>query len=254
MRRLQILATVSLLALTPCPGLAQIPVTDAAANASLITQIAQGAKELGNWAQQINQMVELVTLQNIAAEVLGDAVGGEFTQLVNSATDLYNDANDLYGSVTTKVAQWEREIGLFMPPPGGYGEMSTWELVNKARQMQRFLSHGTAQAQLAQSKLIDRQAALMKEAMAGGAQADRARSAVAATQAATHILAAQAAQLQALNHTLGTMATTIEAKILADEERAQGALEMQRNDVEAMRTRAGAEPGAMRQSPLTWGR
>lgn len=120
--------------------------------------------------------------------------------------------------------------------------------------MQRFLSHGTAQAQLAQSKLIDRQAALMKEAMAGGAQADRARSAVAATQAAAHILAAQAAQLQALNHTLGTMATTIEAKILADEERQQGALEMQRNDVEAMRARAGAGPSAMRQSPLTWGR
>jgi hypothetical protein len=141
-----------------------------------------------------------------------------------------------------------------MPPPGGYGEMSTWELVNKARQMQRFLSDGTAQARLAQSKMIDRQAALMKEAMAGGAQADQARSAVAATQAAAHILTAQAAQLQALNHTLGSMATNIETKILADEERQQGALEMQRNDVEAMRARAGAGPAAMRQSPLTWGR
>ncbi|QNT71469.1 hypothetical protein [Defluviicoccus vanus] len=253
-RRLRLLATVSLLALASCPVFAQIPVTDAGANTSLATQIAQGVEELASWAQQLEQMVKLVTLQNIAGEVLGDAVGGEFTDLVNAATDLYNDANGLYGSVTSKVGQWQSEIGVFMPPPGGYGEMSTWDLIAKARQMQRLLTQGTAQAQLAQSKLIDRQAAYMREAMAGGAQADRARSAVSATQAASHILAAQAAQLNALNNTLGTLATSIEMKILTDEGRLQSAREMQRKDIEAERNVINAGAAQMRSNPLQWGR
>ena len=57
-RRLRMLATVSLLALAPCALRAGgIPVIDAAANASLVTQIAQGAEQLGQWAQQIKAMV-----------------------------------------------------------------------------------------------------------------------------------------------------------------------------------------------------
>mgnify|MGYP000852568890 CR=1 FL=1 len=254
MRRLRMLATVSLLSLTPCSVHAQVAVVDAAANASLVTQIAQGVEQLSSWAQQIEAMVELVTLQNIAGEVLGEGVGGEFTQLIDAATSLYNDASGLYGSIASMQARWESQIGVFLPPPGGYGEMTTWQLINKARQMQRLLTQGTAQAQLAQSKMIDRQAAYMEQAMAGGAQADRARSAVSATQAAAHILAAQAAQLQALNHTLGTMATTIENKILIDEARLQTAQELQRKDIEAMRARVTAGAGQMVSNPIQWGR
>jgi conjugal transfer/entry exclusion protein len=252
MKRLRMLAMVSIL--TACPVLAQEPVIDAAANASLVTQIAQGAKELGMWAEQIQNMVELVTLQNIAGEVLGEAVGGEFTQLIDAASSLYNDASGLYGTIASMQARWESQIGVFMPPPGGYGEMTTWQLINKARQMQRLLTQGTAQVQLAQSKLIDRQAAYMKEAMAGGAQADRARSAVSATQAAAHILAAQAAQLEALNHTLGTMAMTIENKILTDEARLEMAQEMRAKDVALERTAIAAGAGEMTISPIQWGR
>ena len=254
MRRLRMLATVSLLALTPCSVHAQVAVVDAAANASLVTQIAQGVEQLSSWAQQIEAMVELVTLQNIAGEVLGEGVGGEFTQLIDAATSLYNDASGLYGSIASMQARWESQIGVFMPPPGGYGEMTTWQMINKARQMQRLLTQGTAQAQLAQSKMIDRQAAYMEQAMAGGAQADRARSAVSATQAAAHILAAQAAQLQALNHTLGTMATTIENKILIDEARLEMAQEMRAKDVVLERTAIAAGAGKMTISPLQWGR
>lgn len=254
-RRLRMLATVSLLALTPGMSRAGgIPVVDAAANASLVTQIAQGAEQLGQWAQQIKAMVDLLTLQNIAAEVLGETVGGEFAQLIDAASSLYHDAGGLYGSIVSKQAQWEAEIGTFMPPQGGYEDMTTAQLIARARQMQRLLTEGTAQVQLAQSKLIDRQAAYMRQAMAGGAQADRSRSAVAATQAAAHILAAQAGQLQAINHTLGTMAMTIENRILTEESRLQINQEMQRNDVEAMRQRASVSPGSMTISPIQWGR
>lgn len=252
-RHLRMLATVSFLALAS-PAFAQIPVTDAGANASLITQIAQGVEELGNWAQQLEQMVRLVTLQNIAGEVLGDAVGGEFTQLIDAASDLYRDAHGLYGSILSRQAQWEAEVGVFMPPPGGYGELTTAQLLAKARQMQGLLTQGTAQVQFAQSKLIDRQAAYMREAMAGGVQADRSRSAVAATQAAAHILAAQAGQLQALNHTLGTLANTIENKILTDESRLQINQEMQRKDIEAERDAIAAGAAQMTINPIQWGR
>jgi hypothetical protein len=254
-RRLRLLLTVSLLALSPGAGLAGgVPVVDAAANASLVAQIAQGAKELGMWAQQIKSMVDLLTLQNIAAEVLGETLGGEFTQLVDAASSLYHDASGLYGSIASKQAQWESEIHTFMPPAGGYGEMTTAQMIARARQMQTLLTQGTAQVQLAQSKLIDRQAGYMRQAMAGGTQADRARSAVAATQAAAHILGAQAAQLQALNHTLGTLANSIETKILTDEARLQINQEMRRNDIEAMRARVAAGPGQMVSNPLQWGR
>ncbi len=253
-RHLRMLATVSLLALFPCPAFAQIPVTDVGANVSLATQIAQGVEELASWAQQLEQMVRLVTLENIAGEVLGDAVGGEFSQLIDAASDLYRDARGLYGSILSKEAQWTAEIGAFMPPPGGYGELTTAQLLAKARQMQGLLTQGTAQVQLAQSKLIDRQAAYMREAMAGGEQADRSRSAVAATQAAAHILAAQAGQLQALNHTLGTMATTIENKILTDESRLQINQEMRAKDIEAMRARVATGAGQMKSNPIQWGR
>lgn len=254
-RRLRMLATVSLLALAP--GMARaggIPVVDAAANASLVTQIAQGAEQLGQWAQQIKAMVDLLTLQNIAAEVLGEAVGGEFAQLIDAASSLYHDASGLYGSIASKQAQWEAEIGTFMPPQGGYDEMTTAQLIARARQMQQLLTQGTAQVQLAQSKLIDRQAAYMRQAMAGGEQADRSRSAVSATQAAAHILAAQAGQLQAINHTLGTMAMTIETRILTEESRLQINQEMRERDIEAMRARAAAGAGQMQSNPIQWGR
>ena len=113
------LATVSLLALTPCPVFAAVPVVDAAANASLVAQLAQGAKELGMWAQQIKAMVDLLTLQNIAGEVLGEGVGGEFTQLVDAASSLYNDASGLYGTIASMQARWGSQIGVFMPPSTG---------------------------------------------------------------------------------------------------------------------------------------
>ncbi len=254
-RRFRMLATVSLLALAP--GMTRaggIPVVDAAANASLVTQIAQGAQQLGQWAQQIKAMVDLLTLQNIAAEVLGEAIGGEFAQLIDAASSLYHDAGGLYGSIVSKEAQWEAEINTFMPPQGGYEGMTTAQLIARARRMQHLLTEGTAQVQLAQSKLIDRQAAYMRQAMAGGAQADRSRSAVAATQAAAHILAAQAGQLQAINHTLGTMAMTIENRILTEESRLQINQEMQRNDIEAERAVIAAGAGQMKSNPIQWGR
>ena len=120
--------------------------------------------------------------------------------------------------------------------------------------MQQLLTEGTAQVQLAQSKLIDRQAAYMRQAMAGGEQADRSRSAVSATQAAAHILAAQAGQLQAINHTLGTMAMTIENRILTEESRLQINQEMRERDIALERAAIAGPTGAMSVSPLEWGR
>ena len=64
-------------------------------------------------------MVDLLTLQNIAGEVLGEGVGGEFTQLVDAASSLYNDASGLYGTIASMQARWGSQIGVFMPPSTG---------------------------------------------------------------------------------------------------------------------------------------
>ena len=198
-------------------GHAAMPVTDAGANASLITQISQGVETLANWGKQLKAMTDMLTLQNIAGTVLGEDVGGEFSGIVQSSQDLYNSTNGLYYSLANKYARVQSELWAVTPPPGGYEELTLQQMLSRARAIQQMLSRNTVEATLAQSRAIERQQAYMKEAMTGVGQSDRAVSAVGAVQGLSHIAAAQATIAHDMGQTLGLLALTLEQKIQAEE-------------------------------------
>lgn len=261
MTRLRRLAKLILLAGTALsPALTILPVRPAYPqgiavhdNASLAHQVAQGAKELGQWAQQIKAMVELLSIQNAMNTLLGEGLGDDFTALTGAAQDLYSDYNGLYYAAVGKPMEIQSQLGIFMPPSGGYTAMSLPQMLDKARGIQRLIATNTARAQLMQSQALERQQVFMKQAAAGGAQADRARSAVGATQALAHIAGAQAAQLQTLNQTVGSLALHLENKTLFENNQGEIYNEQRKRDIENMRLQS-EHPGEMQISPVEWGR
>lgn len=241
----------------PSPSVAQVAVKDVPAFKQRAIEFADAqanrVETLARWAEQINNMVELVTLQNIAKTALGEGMGPEFARLAVSTQGLYQKTSQLIGNVSTKQMELQSEFDSLLVP-GGLENMTPQQLFAMVHRYRAFFSADTIQARAIHSEGIALQEALHREAMNGVAQSDRSVSALSATQSLSHIAGAIASQLQTTNYTLGKFAlefAALNGVQMAGENVMQ---EVTRRNNEHMKEWLARKPAQTKQSPIRWGR
>ena len=239
------------------PADAVIPVTDHAAIVASAKQYAmQAAREvqqLGYLASQLNNLVEMVRLDNLASTILGEGMGGEFSQLMQSAQGLYQETSALVTNVQTKRLRLQQELDQLMLPEN-LSQMSPTQLLGVLQRYREFFGNDTMQARAVQAEGIDLQAKILRETANGVRQSDRSRSALSAVQSGNHILAAVSSQLETMNYSVGTMAMTQQNEIMKKYAEANVQAEMERKNSEAMNGYLAKAPVRTNVSPVNWGR
>lgn len=241
----------------PSAAFAQgVPVHDAPSFAMQVRawakQAAVEAEQLGRWAQQAKNMVDLLSWQNLMSTVLGEGVGGEFEGLLKSADGLYQDTNGLINSISAKRYQMSSELDSLMLP-GSMDQMTPEQMVALVRRYSTFFGNDTAQARAIQAEGIAVQAIAADAARRGLAQSDKSVSALSATQALSHIAMGISSQLQTTNYTLGTMAMQLSDQVMDETIQRNVAETLSKRNADAMRQWTSSV-GQAGQSPVTWGR
>lgn len=216
-------------------------------------QAAREAEMLGYFASQLNNLVDMVRLDNLASTILGEGMGGEFSQLMHSAEGLYQNTSALVTNVQTKRLRLQQELDQLMLPEN-LSQMSPTQLLSVLQRYRDFFGNDTMQARAIQAEGIDLQSKLLRETTNGVRQSDRSRSALSAVQSGNHILAAVSSQLQTMNYSLSTMAMTQENEITAKYAEKNVQAEMERKNSEAMRGYLAKAPVRTNVSPVNWGR
>lgn len=140
---------------------AQVPVEDAAANASLAQTVANGLRSIGQAAQQITQLTQLVNFGSLATTILGDTVSPDLANLFQQARNAYAQTNSAYSSVLAVPANIDRELAsTVLPPPGGWESLTLEQMMARADAIRR-LTQSTAAANVSSNaKALQRQVEL----------------------------------------------------------------------------------------------
>lgn len=156
-----IAAGVITTALWASPSSAQVPVEDAAANASLTATVANGLKSIGQVAQQINQLTQLIKFGTLATTVLGDTVSPDLANLFQQARNAYAQTNSAYNSVYAVPANVERELqNTVLPPPGGWESLTLQQMIARADAIRRLTQDTSAANVSSNAKALQRQVEL----------------------------------------------------------------------------------------------
>lgn len=250
-------AFAAVIAVSPGTAFSAVPVTDSAKIAQdakwYAVQATREIEQLSRWAEQINNLTQMLTLQNLASTVLGEGMGGEFSALANSATGLYQNTSRLIGSVQAKEYQLQGELNMLMLP-ANVSNMTGQQMLALAQRYRTFFANDTITARAIQAEGIALQNRMHQEAMRGVAQSDRSRSALSATQALTHVAGAIASQMETQNLALGTLAMNLESAHADEITRENVAAEMNRRNAEKMREWSTANAAKTELSPIYWGR
>lgn len=249
-----LLATVSTCVISPVNyASAQVPVIDATANASLITQIGHQVSMLSSLAQQITQLTDLVSLATVASTALGDTVSPELGQLFSSMQGAYTQTNKAYGSILAVPSNIDRELALFQPPAGGWESMSTPQLLQRAQQIRK-LTAGTNAASVArQADALERRLEIAAQAARANGMADRSISALSATQAVAQQMRVTSqilAEIEESNNDIAANIAMRNQQDLSDKDIVDGIRNLGRDEWKKM-VQSGA--GKPMNSVLEWG-
>ena len=216
-------------------------------------QATREMEQLARWAEQINNLTSMLTLQNLASTVLGEGMGGEFSALANSATGMYRNTSSLIGNLQAKQYQLQNELNSLMLP-ANVSSMTGQQMMALAQRYRTFFANDTITARAIQAEGIALQNQVQQEAMNGVRQSDRSKSALSATQALTHVAGAISSQLHTQNMALGTLAMNIESAHADEITRENVGAEMNRRNAEKMREWSVGNAARTEISPVYWGR
>jgi Type IV secretion system proteins len=231
---------------------AQVPVTDAAANASLVTQITHQVQMLSNLAQQVTALTNLVSLASIAGTVLGDTVSPELTGLFNASQGAYNASNQAYGSIFRVPGRVDAELGLFQPPAAGWESMSFYQLMTRAKQLRELTANTNSAAVSRQADLIEQRALREQQAMRANALADTSISALSATQAVAQQMRVTGQILGQIEQTNSDISSNIALQMQSEETQRQIGEALVMKDLDNMQQMISQGPGTMQTNPIRW--
>lgn len=236
-----------LIALSVRPVAAQVPVED---NASIAMQLAQWAKNAGQMATQISQLANMVNLTTLMTTALGDSLGGGMAALLTEGRGAFAKSMGAYNSVMRVPATVDNELALLNPST--FADLTLQQKLERAERIRK-MTQGTSAANAAASAKRAEQA-MRRDQLQMKANELKWRS--VGTLGALQALGEQASVANEFSRlsleTMEGIGNTIDLDLQDRMASREMAIQMARDDEQALRARIAQGAGRPTSDLATW--
>lgn len=244
MRNLMRIAATAGLLLSATPSHAVVPTEDVAVWTQLGTMIKQNI-------DMLNTAIETMTISNAMKAALGEGLGGEWAEALDTATGLYSSGQQLAYNASTKMTRLQYELDGLMPQ--SVEQMDIAQLTAFARRWQYAFQNDSIAARALQAEGIAQQAKINQLKSQSLRSSQKAAGVTSAVQAQTNLLGAMAGQLETTGMTLSSMANMQNNALMSEEKKNQIVEQWAKRNREIGAQMRAAGVKQAQKSPLRWG-